>query len=1118
MAQDVFKPKGAIKATRPEAGGASTRPVPVLGIVKDNIDPTRQGRIKVYISEPNSTADPENRDNWRTVRFLSPFFGKTSSDGGNDNFGSYKANPSSYGLWNSPPDIGTTVVCIFINGDLNFGFYIGCVPDAEALQMVPAIGATDNVVPNEGEAKSYGGALRLPVTNINSNNKGISDSQDYLTAPKPIHSYTAAIMTQQGVIKDPVRGPISTSAQRETPSRVGWGVSTPGRPIYEGGFDDVTIAKNLETNKGKQLKVVSRRGGHSIVMDDGDVIGRDNLIRIRTSLGHQILMSDDGQTLMLLHSNGQSYIELGKEGTVDVYSMNSVNIRTHGDLNLHADQNINIHAKKDLNIQAENMHFNSEKEFKQKVGADHQVYTAGKQTVKVDGAYSVESTGDASMASAGISYVNGSKVNLNTGKTSTTPQTVKQIPIVAHTDTLHDEAKGWLAAPGKLLSIASRVPAHAPWVNAGQGIDVKTDASASSQLPKSATAPVAATNQAAGSAITNPVQGSTVSSAPPVQAVSSSIDKNTTGAMLGQLATDTSKGPLAAAQSVGAAVAQTANGIQVGVGQFAATATQLEAAGTIKQGAAQLVDSLAAKTGNAAQALQTNLFTGKPGAQNLTQLVNSVEAQANVAVSTFQKAQTQLTQAGAMTGLEAPQQVAGMVYSAATQGLTQTVSTLKELGTNPLGGLTNNIAGQANGVLNAIGSGNFAAGVAQDVTGALGSIAASAEAASKGLSFDAIESQAKGAAAAAFESIKNSIPSLQAGVPQNLTAIAEEAAKLSAITSALPATNNPAGASLTAAIQGGVGKLTSAAQNAVQSGISSITSGKIPSGTSVASALEQAAGTAVNGVQNQALQVASDAAKGFSNPSSLVKGSTAQLENLANAAISQATGKLAATSTTIASGLSKLPGGQQAVSAVVDKATGQLNDALGSVGKITGLGNSISNAATDAINGLAKGKMPDLNGLVNNALAGLPAGVSTALQGAISSLSAGGQVPIKLPTVATNTVNREGLTSQIKSVLGDPGIPTPNLSGEIPESAKSDLQKRDEAFQNLIKATAEYKNALAKVIKLRKAFDKAEATLPQGDPKIEEARKAWIDSLEGPEYLAIKQKFQEAQGGVDQYA
>jgi hypothetical protein len=1110
MAQDVFKPKGPIKSSRPEAGGANTRPVPVLGIVKDNIDPTRQGRIKVYLSETNSTTDPENRDNWRTVRYLSPFFGKTSSDGGNDTYGSYKANPSSYGLWNSPPDIGTTVVCIFINGDLNYGFYIGCVPEPESLQMVPAIGATDNIVPNEGEAQSYGGALRLPVTNINSNNKGIADSQDYLTAPKPVHSYTAAIMTQQGVIKDPVRGPISTSSQRESPSRVGWGVSTPGRPIYEGGFDDVTITKNLDANKAQQLRVVSRRGGHSIVMDDGDVIGRDNLIRIRTSLGHQILMSDDGQTLMLLHSNGQSYIELGKEGTVDVYSMNSVNIRTHGDLNLHADQNINIHAKKDLNIQAENMHFNSEKEFKQKVGADHQVYTAGKQTIKVDGAYSVESTGDASMASAGISYVNGSKVNLNTGKTSTVPQTVKQIPIVAHTDTLHDEVKGWLAAPGKLLSITSRAPAHAPWVNAGQGIDVKTDMSASGQLPQSASAPVAATNQAAGSSVPNPVQGSTVSSSPPVQAVSPSIDKNTTGAMLGQLATDVSKSPLAAAQSIGAAVAETANGIQVGVGQFAATAQQLESAGTIKQGAAQLVSSLAAKTGNAAQALQTNLFTGQPGAQNLTQLVNSVEAQANVAVSTFQKAQTQLTQTGAMTGLEAPQQVAGMVYSAATQGIGQTVSAIKDIASNPLGGLTNNIAGQANGVISAIGSGNFAAGVAQNVTGALGSIAASAEAASKGLGLADIENQAKGAAASAFESIKASIKPLQAGIPQNLTAIAQEAAKNSAITSALPATNNPAGASLTAAIQGGVGKITSAAQNAVQSGISSITTGKIPGGTSVAQAIEQAASTALNGAPTQAIQSITSAAQNFANPTALVQGSTAQLENLANAAISQATGKLAGTSSTIASGLSNLPGGQEAVSAVVNKATGKINETLGSIGSVTGLGNNIAGAATDAINGLAKGKLPDLGGLANKALAGLPSGVATSLQGAISSLSAGGQVPIKLPTVAINTVNREGLTAQIKSVLGDPGIPTPNLSGEVPESAKSDLEKKLDKQKELTKVIKELGEFADKQTALRLEYEKALATLPQGDPGIEKAKQAFAATFLSGELDALMKRYDEA--------
>ena len=197
------------------------------------------------------------------------------------------------------------------------------------MQMVPAIGSSDNVVPNQGEAQGLAGASRSPVTSINTNNKSVSDSTNYLDAPKPVHSYTASIMSQQGIIRDPIRGPISSSAAREPVSRVGWGVATPGRPIMEGGYTDENLPQNLENNNNQeQLKVTARRGGHSIVMDDGDIIGRDQLIRIRTALGHQILMNDDGQTLMILHSNGQSYVELGKEGTVDIFSTNSFNVRT----------------------------------------------------------------------------------------------------------------------------------------------------------------------------------------------------------------------------------------------------------------------------------------------------------------------------------------------------------------------------------------------------------------------------------------------------------------------------------------------------------------------------------------------------------------------------------------------------------------------------------------------------------------------------------------------------------------------------------------------------------------------------------------------------------------------
>ena len=473
MATNEFKPKGESKSTKPGAGGGVLRNTPTLGIVKNNIDNTRAGRIQVYLADFGSL-NPDDSRNWITVSYLSPFFGNTMSQGGKDknDFGSYTKNPVSYGMWFSPPDIGSTVVCIFINGDPNYGYYIGGVLPPELLQMVPAIGSTTGEVTfNAGEADSYGGATKLPVTNINTNNNDITNTSKYLRAPKPLHSYSAQIYFQQGLIRDPVRGPVSSSALRESPSRLGWGVSTPGRPIYQGGYTDSNIRDNL-TKPAASLKVVSRRSGHSIVMDDGDVTGQDQLIRLRTSLGHQILMSDDGQTLFIVHANGQSYIEMGKEGTIDMYAMNSVNIRTQGDLNLHADNNININAKKDLNIAADNININAENNISYRSGGNFSGYTIGKYTIKVDGAMSMSAGGEGSYASGGIMYINGSKINLNTGSTSVVPAVVPKIPIVAHTDTLFDATKGWAASPGYLLSIVSRAPAHSPWASANQGVNV----------------------------------------------------------------------------------------------------------------------------------------------------------------------------------------------------------------------------------------------------------------------------------------------------------------------------------------------------------------------------------------------------------------------------------------------------------------------------------------------------------------------------------------------------------------------------------------------------------------------------------------------------------------------
>ena len=55
---------------REEAGATRVDPYPYIGIVKNNLDPTRSGRLQVYI--PDFGGDPDIAQNWRTVSYASP--------------------------------------------------------------------------------------------------------------------------------------------------------------------------------------------------------------------------------------------------------------------------------------------------------------------------------------------------------------------------------------------------------------------------------------------------------------------------------------------------------------------------------------------------------------------------------------------------------------------------------------------------------------------------------------------------------------------------------------------------------------------------------------------------------------------------------------------------------------------------------------------------------------------------------------------------------------------------------------------------------------------------------------------------------------------------------------
>jgi hypothetical protein len=1058
MAQDYFKPKGKLKANKPDAGGGVIRSEPALGVVKNNIDPTRGGRIQVYIADFGAP-DPDDSSSWVTVSYMSPFFGATQGTGGQDTDGSYKQNPSSYGMWFSPPDLGSTVVCIFINGDMNYGYYIGGVLNPELLQMIPAIGSSEgDVIMNKGESNSYGGATKLPVTNLNNNNEALADGVKFLTAPKPVHSYVASILSQQGLIRDPIRGTITTSALRESPSRVGWGVSTPGRPIYKGGYTDDTVATAAETGKGSNLSVVSRRGGHSIVMDDGDLIGNDRLVRIRSALGHQILMSDDGQTLFIIHSNGQSYIELGKEGTIDMYSTNSVNIRTQGDLNLHADNNININASKDLNISADNLNINTETDINFRAGENFKGYTLGTYTIKVDGAMSMGAGGAGSYASAGDMFINGSKVNLNTGETSTTPEVVAPLPTTAHTDTLFDAVKGWAAAPAKLLSIVSRAPAHAPWSNANQGVDVKVNNSASSELPAAPSSAVDSANNSAASAptnVTNPALSSTVPATAPTSA---SLTNSVTSSMVSTVAT-TAANVAPNIVATGTGVFENASGtLTAGVGDLVQTPDQLEKAGVLKPGSSKLINSLVEGGANIQSAMTNNMFTGKAGAENLTAISQNTTAQVKAQVENFQQAQTGLTKAGIITGKEAPTQIAGLVVAGATVGLDKTIDFVKNSASSVANAIGSGSSGATSDVSQIVAAGNFAANMASTVTGGTSAIATSLSGMSKtsiqGVS--GLIDSAKGLAGAAFAAITSSFKSFKPGVPQNLKGIAES-------NSTQRATNETqANASVTdqlaAGIKSSIPSLTNPLTGTVVAAAGALLTNKPPvsslaSGVNLLPGGAGAIGAVVGNFGSSLPNV-----PGVRQTADLIKNTSAAVTN----GITTATA---------------------ALSGNVSLSSGAFSD----------VANKIESAVGVTGNSLTKGLAAGNESLASLASSGLPAGAAAQLQASLNSLSSSSPFPIKLPTVGANTTDRSELSAQLSSVLGDNGIPAPNFSGTGPSSsAKAASDRLNDLLKEQQLLVVEQEAQSKVVNKARVAYLEAKNNLPQGDPAIETAKEAYI--------------------------
>ena len=477
MANNIQRGTGQPTEYKLNRGGVSTDTGPFIGEVMNNIDPARSGRLQVYIKQ-FAGPDKNNKDLWRKVSYCPAFFGSTPKSGTSSGTGTYIGNQQSYGMWFTPPDIGTMVLCFFVNGDPNEGFYVGCVPQQGINHMVPAIGSTDKFeTQNQNQATYFNGASRLPVTEINNapENTQISENPQFFNQPKPVHSYLASVLFQQGLINDPVRGSIGSTSQRESPSNC-YGMSTPGRAIYDGGLTDSAIKQQVNSGaiNPNAVNIVGRRGGHSFVMDDGSLDGSDNLVRIRTSKGHQITMSDDGNCFYICHANGQTWVELGQEGTLDVFSTNSINMRTEGTINLHADKDINMYAGEKFNVKSKKaMTLQSDDELSVACKKSLTIFSESKIGIKANGTLGIISKLGTWDGGSALS-LKGLLLSLNGGPTLPVGAP-KGLTSYLMPDTSFSSSTGWTVSATGTESIVTRAPTHEPWPYHNQGVQVKVN-------------------------------------------------------------------------------------------------------------------------------------------------------------------------------------------------------------------------------------------------------------------------------------------------------------------------------------------------------------------------------------------------------------------------------------------------------------------------------------------------------------------------------------------------------------------------------------------------------------------------------------------------------------------
>jgi len=267
------------------------------GFVVEIGDSRNMGRIKVQVSKFYGTMRPDLQAEYNPDDFIGAIWCQYMTPVGGGGSG------NSYGQWAPPPSEGTDVVVSF-SGDSDKGIVLGILPDEQRISNMA--GPT---------AKQTSSGKFTQAQDVSRQRQSEND--------KPEEHPQAESIKEQGLDKDKIRGLSFSDPARESPSRVtSWSSPT----------------------------------GHAFVLDDGtNEDGDSNLVRLRTAGGAQILMDDTNGLTYFINKNGTTWIEMNRNGDLDIYSYNTINMHTEGDFNVHAGGTFNVEAQA-INAKATGVH------------------------------------------------------------------------------------------------------------------------------------------------------------------------------------------------------------------------------------------------------------------------------------------------------------------------------------------------------------------------------------------------------------------------------------------------------------------------------------------------------------------------------------------------------------------------------------------------------------------------------------------------------------------------------------------------------------------------------------------------------------------------------------------